>query len=71
MSDECGFEPVRSRMVEKVLEYLRRHPGVNIARACQATYELLPGGYPTLAALQTYCYSIKLEMFINPAITEV
>ena len=61
------LSPVRSRMVEKVLEYLRRHRGVTIPRACQATFELVPGGYPNAASLSAYCYSIKLEMFISPA----
>ena len=84
------LSPVRSRMVEKVLEYLRApadapyglallgsletsfslgHRGVTIPRACQATFELVPGGYPNAASLSAYCYSIKLDMFITPSET--
>ena len=60
--------PARGRMVEKVLDYLRKHRGVNLPRACQATFESVPGGYPNIASLRSYCYSIKLENFIVPLI---
>ena len=49
----------RREQVCKAWDYKRRHPGVNISRACMATYEYTPGGYHNLESLTTYCYTQK------------
>ena len=59
----------RRKQVEAVIAYLQQHRDREtfpLTRACRDTFvEGVPGGYPTAAALATYCYSIKLDFWIT------
>ena len=58
----------RRRQVEAVIAYLKLHTDREIytlSRACVDTFEEIPGGYPTVTALRSYCYGIKLDNWIT------
>lgn len=51
----------KCKQVEKVLEYLKAHPSINVLGAIQATFEPDSLGYNNFESLKSYCYRIKLD----------
>lgn len=59
----------RCAQVQKAYEYLVAHKDqkgrkATIAEACRKTYEPRRGGYPSLSALEAYCYSVPITQFV-------
>lgn len=59
----------RSAQVQKAYEYLvarkdEKGRKATIAEACRKTYEPKRGGYPSLSALEAYCYSVPITQFV-------
>lgn len=63
------LKPQRCAQVQKVYECLLAHKGdkdrtMTIAEACRMTFAPRRGGYPTLSALESYCYSVPVTQFV-------
>ena len=57
----------RRKQVEAVVAYLQKHTDrevFTLSRACADVFEEVPGGYPTVTALRSYCYGIKLDSWL-------
>ena len=58
----------RRKQVEAVVAYLQQHKDrelFSLSRACDDTFEEVPGGYPNAGALKSYCYGIKLDDWVT------